>query len=73
MTHRTLTLTCDHCGAIARRHMTEYEHESIVLPAWRIELFAEGWVFNTDGDICPGCTGFGTKPINFLPAQEIRA
>lgn len=53
-TRRTMTLTCDHCGAIARRHLTDYEHETTVLPGWRIELAAEGWEFDRL-DTCPDC------------------
>lgn len=67
MTRLTLTLTCDHCGAIARRHLTDYEHEALVLPAWQADLATEGWAFAAR-DTCPACV-----PVPLTITEEIRA
>ncbi|MEV4155441.1 hypothetical protein AB0J48_20665 [Nocardia salmonicida] len=73
MIRRTLTLTCDHCGAIARRHLATTEVEAVVEKAWRIELFAEGWTYDEDTDVCPACTKTAAEPVDLIPTQEIRA
>lgn len=73
MMRRTLTQTCDHCGALARRHLADTETQADVLPAWQVELFAEGWSFEPGGDTCPACTKADAKPVDLIPVQEIRA
>lgn len=58
MTRRTLTLTCDHCGAIARRHLTRFDNECLVQQRWQAELEVEGWTFagGCEHDVCPACS-----------------
>ena len=70
MTRRTLTLTCDHCGDLVRRHLADTDLAANVLPAWRIELHAEGWSFDGELDACPTCTQ-AAEPVDFIPAEEI--
>ncbi|MFC9966304.1 hypothetical protein ACFVH4_18910 [Nocardia ignorata] len=70
MTRRTLTLTCDHCGNLVRRHLAATESTATVLPELRAQLAAEGWTYDGDLDTCPTCT---TTPVAFVPAEEIRA
>jgi hypothetical protein len=69
MTHRTLTLTCDHCGAIARRHLGDPEHDPTVTRAWHADLAAEGWSLG-EHDTCPACTKADAKPVDLIPVQE---
>ncbi|MFD4444892.1 hypothetical protein ACFWPK_34465 [Nocardia sp. NPDC058519] len=73
MTRRTLTLTCDHCGDLVRRHLAETETMAAVLPELRAQLFAEGWAHDDDGDTCPACTETAAEPVDLIPTQEIRA
>lgn len=68
MTRRTLTVTCDYCGKLARRHLADAEHEVIVLPGWRAELAAEGWAYDGALDICPTC--IAATPVAYVPFEE---
>ncbi|WP_446224949.1 hypothetical protein ACTWPB_07480 [Nocardia sp. IBHARD005] len=67
MTRRTLTLTCDWCGAMVRRHLTATEDPAVIHPQLRAELEAEGWLLR-ETDTCPECA-----PVPLTITEEIRA
>ncbi|MFC4124895.1 hypothetical protein [Nocardia rhizosphaerae] len=73
MTRRTLTLTCDHCGALVRRNLTSFDNERLVLHRWQAELKTEGWEFAGDceHDVCPACAR--AQAIPFTTTEESRA
>ncbi|NEW49368.1 hypothetical protein GV792_04830 [Nocardia cyriacigeorgica] len=71
MTRRTLTLTCDHCGAITRRYLAAGADEAAAERALRAELAAEGWSVDSGPDACPACTRTTAEPVAYIPAPEV--
>lgn len=70
-TRRTLTLTCDHCGAIARRYLAA-DDVPTVERAWLADLAAEGWSVDGGPDTCPACTTADAAPVAYIPIEEPR-
>lgn len=68
-TRRTMTLTCDHCGAIARRYLAAGADEAAAERALRAELAAEGWSVDSGPDACPTCTAAATAPVAYIPIE----
>lgn len=71
-TRRTMTLTCDHCGAIARRYLAAGADEAAAERALRAELAAEGWSVDGGPDTCPACTTADAAPVAYIPIEEPR-
>lgn len=70
-TRRALTLTCDHCGAIARRYLAAGADEAAAERALRAELAAEGWSVDGGPDACPTCTAAAAEPVAYIPTPEV--